>query len=130
NIRFHSSKRTEQRPVRGQITVMPPASAHLARRMWDAAPAEVASQILYQTAAIVVAQPVFQVMQAREIFACALTAAISVQIDVIKQATRRPVRFGLVEHSGEAKCNLEQGPAIDPLKVRRWRLGQARNSQG
>src|SRR5437879_8784302 len=108
---------------------MPPASAHLARRMWDAAPAEVASQILYQTASMVVAQPVYKIMQAREIFACALTAAISVQLDVIKQAPRRPVRFGLVKHSGEAKCNLEKGPAIHPLKIHRWRLDSVINFQ-
>ena len=108
---------------------MPPASAHLTRRMWDAVPAEVASHILYQTAAIVVVQPVFQVMQAREIFACALTAAISVQLDVIKQALRRPVRFGLVQHSCEAKCRLEKGPAIHPLKIHRWRLDSVINFQ-
>src|SRR5437867_12339970 len=108
---------------------MPPASAHLTRRMWDGASAEVASQILYQTAAIVVVQPVFQVMQAREIFACALTAAISAQLEVINQALRRPVRFGLVEHSGESKCNLEKGPAIHPLRIHRWRLDSDATTQ-
>src|SRR5262249_42739118 len=106
---------------------MPPASAHLARRMWDAAPAEVASHVLYQTAAIVVVQPIFQVVQAREIFACALTAAIPVQLDVIKQAFGHPVRFGLVEHSCEPKRRLEKGPAIHPLKIHRWRLDSVIN---
>src|SRR5262249_16985921 len=101
---------------------MPPASAHLARRMWNAVTAEVASHVLYETAAVVVVQPVFQVMQAREIVACALTTAISVQLDVVKQALGRPIRFLLVEHSREAKCDLEKRPAIHSLKVHRRRL--------
>src|SRR5262249_20964360 len=39
DIRFHARERSEQGAVRGEITVMSPASAHLARGMWDTASA-------------------------------------------------------------------------------------------
>src|SRR5439155_16373437 len=38
-IRFHARKRSEQRPIRSKITIMPPADAHLARGMGNAATA-------------------------------------------------------------------------------------------
>src|SRR5438034_1679940 len=86
NIRFQPPERTEKRTVRSKIAIMSPASAHLARGMRDTAPAEIARQIFYQTAPIIIVQPVFQIMKSRKIFAGALAAAIAIHLNVIEQA--------------------------------------------
>src|SRR5215468_2947411 len=98
---------------------MSPASAHLSRGMRHAAPTEVACQILDQPPAVVVVKPVFQVMQTRKIFAGALTAAISILLDVIQHAFWRPVRFWFVQHPRETERDLEKRPAIHPIEIHR-----------
>src|SRR4029077_14567007 len=52
HIRFHARKRPEQRAIRGKITILAPANAHLARRMRDASPAKLTRHVVNQTAAI------------------------------------------------------------------------------
>src|SRR5215469_9875233 len=79
DIRFHARKRSEQRLICSKITIMPPASAHLARGMRDTAPAKLTSHIVNQTATIVIVKPVFQIMQPGKVIARALSAAIPVQ---------------------------------------------------
>ena len=83
-IRFHARQRPEQRAIGGKITIVLPANAHLASRMWDAAPAKLARHIFHQTAAIIIVKPVFQVMQPGKIIARALAAAIPVHFDVVQ----------------------------------------------
>src|SRR4029453_9078160 len=82
DIRFHARKRPEPRAIRSKITIMPPANAHLARRMRDAATTKLARHVVNQTAAIVIVKPVFEVMQPGKIIAGALAAAISIHLDV------------------------------------------------
>src|SRR5436305_5128769 len=101
---------------------MPPASAHLACRVRNAASTQSTREIFYQTATVVVVEPVFQIMKPRKVLSRALAAAISIEFDVIQKTFRRPVRFRLVEHSGETECGLEECPAIHPLKVYGRRL--------
>src|SRR5439155_17215509 len=101
---------------------MSPAGAHLTCGMRDAASAEVARHILDQTPAIVVVKPVLQVMQARKILTRALTAAISILLDVIQHAFRRPARFRIVQHSRETERDLEKRPAIHAVEIHRRRL--------
>src|SRR6266496_1032887 len=122
NIRFHPPERTEKRTVGSKISIMSPASAHLARGMRDTAPAEIARQIFYQTAPIIIVQPVFQIMKSRKIFAGALAAAITVQLDIMQEALRSPIRLRLVQHSGKAERDLKKSPAIHALKIYRGRL--------
>src|SRR5438093_13588925 len=61
-------------------------------------------------------------MQARKILAGALTAAISIHLDVIEQAFRRPIRFGLIQHPRETERDLKKCPTIHYLKIYRGRL--------
>src|SRR6266511_2700598 len=96
---------------------MSPAGAHLPRRTWDASSAKLAVQIFYTASPIIIVQPVFQIMQTRKIIAGAFSAAVSVQLDVVQQTFRSPVRFRLIEHSGKTESDLEKGPAIHSLKV-------------
>ena len=42
DVRFHARERSQQRAVRGEITVMSPAGAHFARGMGHTAATEVA----------------------------------------------------------------------------------------
>src|SRR5947209_19001188 len=80
---------------------MPQAGAHLTRGMRHAAPTEFARQIFNQTPAIIVVKPVFQIMQARKIFAGALAAAISILLDV--DSMRSGVQFDSGSFSIRAK---------------------------
>jgi hypothetical protein len=61
--------------------------------MWNAAPAQVTGQIFNKTPAIIIVQPVFQVMQTRKIIAGAFAAAVSIRFDVMQQTFRSPIRF-------------------------------------
>src|SRR6266436_7901779 len=58
-------------------------------------------------------------MQTRKILAGALTAAIAIQLDVMQEALRSPIRLRLVQHSGKTERYLEKGPAIHALKIYR-----------
>src|SRR5213082_3022921 len=101
---------------------MPPAHAHLSCGMRDTATAKVTRQIFDQTPAVVVVKPVLQIMKTRKIITATLAAAISIQLDVIQQAFRRPIRFRLVQHPGETESDLKKGPAIHPVEIYRRRL--------
>src|SRR5436309_521697 len=100
---------------------MSPADAHLARGMRDAAAAEIAGEIFYQTAPTIIVKPILQIMQAGEVVAGALAAAISILFDVIEHAFRRPVRFRFVQHSRETERDLEKRPAIHAVEIHRRR---------
>src|SRR5437762_11612447 len=58
-IRFHARQRPVQRAIGSKITIVLPANAHLASRMWDAAPATLARHIFKQTSAIIIVKPDF-----------------------------------------------------------------------
>ena len=109
---------------------MPPACAHLARGMRDTLSAEIAGKIFHQPSAIVVVEPVFQVMQTREIIAGAFAAAVPIQFDVMQQTVGCPVRLRFVQHPGEAESDLKKRPAIHPLKIYRGRLDPIVDFQG
>src|SRR5437016_4059089 len=61
-------------------------------------------------------------MKTRKIIAGAFTAPVSIHLDVMQQTFWSPVRFRLVQHSSETEGDLEKGPAIHPLKIRRGRF--------
>src|SRR5882724_4757230 len=90
--------------------------------MWNAAPAQVAGQIFNKTPAIIIVEPVFQVMQPRKIIASAFAAAVSIRFDVMQQTFRSPIRFWFVQHSGETEGDLKKGPTIHSLKIYRRRF--------
>src|SRR6266436_857271 len=130
NIRFHPRERTEERTVGSEISIMSPASAHLARGVRNTAPSEIARQIFDQTAPVIIVQPVFQIVQTRKIFARAFAAAVPIHLDVMQHTLRSPVRFRLVQHSGKAECDLKKSPAIHALKIYRGRLDPIVDFQG
>src|SRR6476469_654076 len=109
---------------------MPPASAHLARGMGNALPAEIAGEIVHQTSSIVVVEPIFQIMQTREIVAGAFAPAVPIQFDVMQQTVGSPVRLWFVQHPGEAESDLKKRPAIHSLKIYRGRLDPIVDFQG
>ena len=90
--------------------------------MRHAASTEVSSHIRDQAALIVVGEPIFQIMQPREIFARAFAAAIAIKLDVMQQSFRRPTFLRLVQHPGEAERDFKKRPAIHTHEIRRWRL--------
>src|SRR5258708_12875311 len=48
-----------------------------------------------------------------------LFRSISIHLDVIEQAFRRPIRFGLIQHPRETERDLEKCPTIHSLKIYR-----------
>ena len=84
--------------------------------------AEISREIVDQTAPIVIRQPILQIMQPRKIFAGALAAAITIELDVVQQPLRRPLACGLIEHAGKAERDLEERPAIHPIEIHGGRL--------
>src|SRR5437773_9802954 len=116
-IRFHPAERSEQRPVRCEITVVPPTYTHLAGGMRDAEAAEIARQVLYQTATAIVVKPILQIMQTGKIFARTFTAAIPVDLDIVQQPFRSPIRFWLIQHPGEAERDFEKHLTFHALKI-------------
>ena len=101
---------------------MPPADCHLARRMRHAHASKAAGQVLDQTAPVIVREPILQIMEPRKIFARALTSAITIQLDVMKQPFRRPVFRRFVQHPRECERDLEKRPAIQGIEIDRWRF--------
>src|SRR5437773_9553627 len=114
---FHPAERPEQRPVCCEITVVPPTHTHLASGMRDAEATEIARQVFYQTATVIVVKPILQIMQTGKIFARTFTAAIAVEFDIVQQPFRSPIRFWLIQHPGEAERDFEKGPTIHALKI-------------
>src|SRR6266516_6283470 len=90
--------------------------------MRDAEAAEIARQVLYQPTTVIVVKPILQIMQTREIFASTFAAAIAVELDIVQQPFRSPIRFWLIQHPGEAERDFEKSPTIHALKIHRWRL--------
>ena len=63
---------------------MPPAACHFPGGMRDAHTTKRASQIGNKTAPVIVVKPIFEVMEAREIFAGAFAVAITIHLDVVQ----------------------------------------------
>src|SRR5439155_15905512 len=81
-----------------------------------------AGQIGNQTASVIVVEPIFEVMETREIFAGAFGVAITINLDVAQQLRRRPIRFRLIQHPRESESGFEKGPAIESREIHRRRL--------
>ena len=77
---------------------MTPRDRHFTRGVRDALAAKLGRQVFYQTALVVVVQPVLQIMQTREIFPGADPAAVPIDFDVMKEIFRRPIFLWLVQH--------------------------------
>src|ERR1017187_8046930 len=101
---------------------MSPSDRHFTGRMRHAAATEFRCATAGRAAPIVARQPVFQIMEARKIFARALAGAITVGLDVMQETFRSPIRFGFIQHARESERNLEESPAIHAGKICRWRL--------
>ena len=84
--------------------------------------AQTPRQILDQAAPIVVREPILEVMEPRKIFAGALPAAITIQLDVMQHPLRRPILFRFTQHPREAERDLIKRPAIHPVEIHRRRL--------
>src|SRR5205823_10072743 len=81
-----------------------------------------AGQIANQTASVIVVEPIFEVMEAREIFAGAFGVSITINLDVTQQLRRCPIGFGLIQHPREGESGFKKGPAIEPHEIDRGRL--------
>src|ERR1043166_1736659 len=90
--------------------------------MGHARSAQLARDIGDETALIVVVQPVFEVVQSRQIFSSANAPAIAVQFDVMQQTLWRPVFFWLVQHPREGERDFEKRPAIHSQEIGRGRF--------
>jgi len=97
---------------------MLPADRHFVSGVSNSDAAQLSSEIIDQASAVVIGEPILQVMEARQIFSSAFAAAITIQFDVMEQRFRRPVYFRLIEHAREAECDLEKSPAIHAVKIR------------
>jgi len=84
NLRFHFRERPKQAAIMHEVAIVPPAACHFPGRMRHAHATKRASQISDQTAPVIVVKPIFQVMEAREIFAGAFGVAITIHLDVMQ----------------------------------------------
>src|SRR6476619_7178098 len=101
---------------------MPPAKGHFLRGVIRAHSTQLAGKIFYQSASIVVREPIFKVMQAGQIFARAVAAPVTLGLAVPRRRPRGPLRLRLTEQAGEAECEPKQRPATRSDKLRRERL--------
>jgi hypothetical protein len=69
-------------------------------------------------------------MEAGKIFAGALAAAISIQLDVMEQPFRRPIFLRLAEHARERERSFIKGPAIQPGEIYRGRFDPVIDLEG
>jgi hypothetical protein len=98
---------------------MPPAKSHFLRGVIRAHSTQLAGKIFYQSASIVVREPIFKVMQAGQIFAGAVAAPITIKLDIVQQRRRGPLRLWFIEHAGEAEGDLKKRQQSIPKKIRR-----------
>ena len=89
------------------------------RRMVRTHATQLAGKIFYQSASIVIREPILEVMQAGQIFAGAVAAPITIELDIMQQRRRCPLRLWFIEHAGEAEGDLKKRPAIHSEKIRR-----------
>src|SRR5438309_4114101 len=61
-------------------------------------------------------------MEPRQIFARALPAPITVELDVMEELFRRPTLLRFIEHPGEGERDFIERPAIHSGKIDRRRL--------
>ncbi len=85
--------------------------------MGDADAAEGACHVADEAAPVVIVKPVLEVMEAGEVLACAVAAAIAVELYVVKHGLGGPAIAGLIEHAGKGEGGLEEGPAIEAREV-------------
>src|SRR5262249_49284023 len=96
---------------------MSPPVSHLMCGMIHTHSAKFPGEIVDQSTAIIVRQPVFKIVQTRKISPGTLSPAVTVQLDVMQKLLWRPGVLRVVEHAGEPERVFEKGPAIHSVKI-------------